>query len=217
MLGTLLLPAAAPAVWAAVTNTPSPTPIGPTLTPSPGPSPTPGPSGTPAPPPSGSLALTIAKTANTLVGNTGSLVEFTITVSNPSNEDAQNVAAYDPLPPELGFVSVSCTQGNAWFDGGPRVVNMNLGTLAAGQTVTCTLVTRVNDNAQPPNVIVNNATLLSGGSAVVTTSDVVIQTVPGTLPQTGFPPLSEIAPTLFIAALALVLPIIAWRLLRRRA
>ncbi|MGQ0605313.1 MAG: DUF11 domain-containing protein [Anaerolineales bacterium] len=217
VLGALLLSSAAPAVLAAVTNTPSPTPVTPTPT---GPTPTPGPGSTPStppPPPSGAIALIIAKTGNALVANVGSLVEFTITVTNPSTEDVQNVAAYDPLPPELGFVSASCTQGDAWFDGGPRVVNFNLLTIVAGQAVTCTLVTRVNDNAQPPNPIVNNATLLSNGTIIRTTSNVVIQTVPGTLPQTGFAPLSEAAPTILIAALALLLPLAAWWLLRRFA
>jgi uncharacterized repeat protein (TIGR01451 family) len=212
LIGAVLLPAAVPAVLAAVTNTPSPTPItstpGPTETPG-----TPGPTETPGPPSSG-IDLDFSKTASSNVANVGALIEFTLTVRNLGSEDAPNVVMSDGLDLALGYVGANCSQGEVAYDGVNRVVNFNLGTINAGQTVTCTLQTRVNDNVQPPNPILNTASLIVNNTLRRTSNQITLQTVPDLLPQTGFAPGPW--PTIGLALLAAALPLGVWWLLRRR-
>ena len=210
LVSALLLPAAAPVVLAAVTNTPSPTPVTPTPT---GPTPTPGPTETPGPI-IGAIDLDFTKSASTNVANAGTLIDFTLTVRNLGSIDAPNILMSDALDPALGYIGASCTQGDVSFDGVNRVVNFNLGTVNAGQTVSCTLQTRVNDNVQPPNPILNSAALIINNTLRRTSNQIELRTVPGELPQTGFAP--EPWPTMALALLAASLPLGVWWLLRRR-
>ncbi|MFD2033961.1 hypothetical protein ACFSKL_04110, partial [Belliella marina] len=80
-------------------------------------------------------ALNITKTATSATVVAGENISYTITVSNAGPSDAQDVTVTDVLPAGTGFVSA--TNGGTEAGG---TVTWNLGTLAAGESVTVDLV-----------------------------------------------------------------------------
>ena len=76
------------------------------------------------------IDLIINKTSNITVAGVNSLINFTISVTNPSEVNATNVVVLDNLPDGLEFVNA--TEGYTIDN---DVVNWHLGTLAKGETV----------------------------------------------------------------------------------
>lgn len=76
--------------------------------------------------------LNITKTVNKAQVNPGTTVTYTVTVSNTGNDQAINVVLTDTLPTGFTFV-----------DGGTSTKTFNLGTIAAGASVTTTYVVNV--------------------------------------------------------------------------
>lgn len=85
----------------------------------------------------------------------GDTLTYTLTVSNPLSADLTGVVLRDPLNPHLEFVSA---EGGTLSEG---VVTWNIGTLAAGQTVTRTLVARVLASTPDDTVIDNSFSFTS--------------------------------------------------------
>jgi uncharacterized repeat protein (TIGR01451 family) len=90
----------------------------------------------------------------------GQLVTYTLVIRNVGNQDATNVIVTDTLPPNTTFVS-SSSQGT--FSNG--VISGNIGTLAAGKSVTITGTLQVN-NPLPAGVtsITNTVTVHDDGT-----------------------------------------------------
>lgn len=86
---------------------------------------------------------TLADGATVAVGDT---VTYTLVVHNPYNRDLVNVEISDPIPAHVNFVSAS-SGGVVSGAPGAEVVTWKLGTLAAGETRTFTIVTKVSDRA----------------------------------------------------------------------
>ncbi|MFD2035060.1 gliding motility-associated C-terminal domain-containing protein, partial [Belliella marina] len=82
-----------------------------------------------------SADLDIVKTATSATVVAGENISYTITVSNAGPSDAQDVTVTDVLPSGTGFVSAD----NGGTEAGGTVI-WNLGTLAAGESVTVNLV-----------------------------------------------------------------------------
>ena len=106
--------------------------------------------------------LEIEKTsvANT---NAGGSIAYTITYRNTGTDQATNVQIEDHLPPEMTFVSASPTNigpadTSGVLPGGGGVVKWNLGTLAAQQSGSLTLV------AEAPKITPNGTQLFNSAS-----------------------------------------------------
>ncbi|HRW53784.1 MAG TPA: hypothetical protein P5081_12940 [Phycisphaerae bacterium] len=83
----------------------------------------------------------------------GVQLNYTLTMENLGPDSATGVVVTDAIPPELHFVGCFPTLGACSFSAG--VVTWNVGTLAAGSSVTATL--RVNVDGGARGVITNSA------------------------------------------------------------
>ena len=81
----------------------------------------------------------------------GQNLTYTITVTNEGPSDAQNVSVANSLPTGLALVSGSPTAGT-WTS-----PSWNVGTLAAGESATLVLVTKVNFNVSDGTVLINTS------------------------------------------------------------
>lgn len=91
---------------------------------------------------SGSNSLAFFKGATPAVASVGDNVTWTITVSNNTNGTQSNVSFVDNVPSELDIVSASATAGSVQIQG--QQVLFEIDSLAAGQSVTITIVTTIN-------------------------------------------------------------------------
>lgn len=208
-LSLSILPAGA-APLAGFTDTPT---AAPSDTPPPPP-----PTNTAAPPPPPTAVVTdpvIVKGGDPENAPVGSVVTFNITVSNPSGVDVPNVSVVDPLAPEFDYLGGSSTQGTVIYDGGTRTVTFNIGTLAANQAVNLSIQARINETAQPGQAISNVAQVLEGGTPHGSSNTVITNVVPEAMPGTGLPPEPSPLPTIVLAVIAALLPLLGWLGLRR--
>jgi len=173
--------------------------------------------GAPPPPPPTAVITdpVIVKGGDPENAPVGAVVTFNITVSNPSGVDVPNVSVVDPLPTQLDYLSGSTTQGTVIYDAGTHTVNFTIGTLAANQVVNLVIQTRINSTAQPGQTIVNMAQVQESGVTSSSSNTVVTNVVPGEMPGTGLPPEPSAAPTIFLAVIAALLPLLGWLGLRR--
>src|SRR5207237_7212776 len=74
----------------------------------------------------------------------GSAITYAITVANSGPSDAQAVTMTDTLPAGVAFVSASFSQGTTSNTG--NTVTANICTVAAGATVTGTIVVTPTDD-----------------------------------------------------------------------
>ncbi len=81
----------------------------------------------------------------------GNRLTYTMVVTNNGPDTATNVVATDSLPSEVTFVSATSTQGTC---SGTRAVSCQIGTMAAGATVTITIVVRPTATGRITNVVV---------------------------------------------------------------
>lgn len=92
----------------------------------------------------GTPAISVSKTTSATEVAPGAQIPYTITVRNTGDGDAKNVEVTDKLPSSLTYVSSSA---GGSYDGGSHSVSWTIDTLAAGQSVTRTLVAQVADDA----------------------------------------------------------------------
>jgi uncharacterized repeat protein (TIGR01451 family)/LPXTG-motif cell wall-anchored protein len=142
--------------------------------------------------------LLVTKTANPPFAQPGTVVTWTITVTNPTSSAFSNVTFTDVMPPEVEVLSATATSGTVTING--QNVVFSQASLAPGATVTVTAVTRIRANTAVPFIIRNQL-----GAAVATVVSVNV------LPSTG-----EIPP-LVIAGVGAGLVGIVFLWLRRRA
>jgi uncharacterized repeat protein (TIGR01451 family) len=108
--------------------------------------------------------LSIVKSASPTQITLGSgNITWTIVVTNHGPDTDDNVTVNDPLPAGTTFVSVSTTKGSCT---GGAIISCSLGTMAAGESVTITLVT----TPTRAGTLVNNVTVV-GSKPEVTTNN----------------------------------------------
>lgn len=137
--------------------------------------------------------LSVSKTTVTTSTTNGSIVDYTITVSNAGPSTATNVVVTDTLPASLQFISATPTQGTC---NAASPVVCNLGTILASENATITLSTRV---------VAASGTITNTASATATESAAASATTPP-LPVTSaaeVPTLSEWMLLLMAAMLAI--------------
>jgi uncharacterized repeat protein (TIGR01451 family) len=97
------------------------------------------------------IDLAITKAGSPASQNLGAgNITWTIVVTNNGPDTATGVTTSDPMPAGNTFVSVTTTQGTCT---GGAILNCSLGTIAAGGTVTITLVTTPTVAATVTNVV----------------------------------------------------------------
>lgn len=102
-------------------------------------------------------SVTITKDDGKTIVTPGEETTYTITVTNSSaSAAAQDVIVTDALPEELEFVSAS---NGGVFDKDAQTVTWDLGTIAAGGSVSVTITAKVKDSVPADTEIVNIATV----------------------------------------------------------
>lgn len=105
--------------------------------------------------------LAIDKEIDEAAAVPGEQLHFTIVVTNTGPTTAEDVVFTDELPPEVGFVSATASNGaqvfrsiSDDFEGGTSVerLSADLGDMAAGATVTINIVTDVRQNLSSDKV-----------------------------------------------------------------
>jgi uncharacterized repeat protein (TIGR01451 family) len=110
------------------------------------------------------IDLVIVKDATSPTKLNGT-VTYTMTVTNKGPDTATDVQLADPAPAGIEYQSASPSQGSCSV--GPALVTCNLGTLAAGQTVTIT----VSAKATSVGTHVNTATVTGSGGRETNPAD----------------------------------------------
>jgi uncharacterized repeat protein (TIGR01451 family) len=149
----------------------------------------------------GEADLSITKTTNVTQTQTGSTINYTITVTNNGPDPALNVIVNDNLPTGLQFVSATPSQGTC---AGTDPFSCSLGTLANGASATIALQALVTATS---GTITNTATVDSDtddgdGTDNTGSSPATPVTPPGASEATGIPTLSEWALMALIGMLA---------------
>ena len=157
----------------------------------------------------------ITKLVNVQLAQVGDPVQFTITAFNPNAVEVRSVVVVDPLPPEVDYLSATTTQGSFFYDANTHTLTFDLGTLAAGQTATMVIQTRVNALGQPQQEVRNTATLWVSGRNIGDSNTVVVRLIPSQIPEAGLTPETSSSLTWMLAALAASLPLAGWQVWRR--
>jgi uncharacterized repeat protein (TIGR01451 family) len=89
----------------------------------------------------GLVDLAVTKTGAPNPVSEGANITWTMVVTNNGPDTDTGVTVSDPLPAGTTFVSVSTTRGTCT---GGAIISCNLGTMAAGESITITLVTTAN-------------------------------------------------------------------------
>ncbi len=150
----------------------------PVLTEAPPPTPTPTPTDTPQPLPELALDLT----TDPPWAIPGREVAFQLTISNTSAIDAEGVTVRDELPPVITPGEVQAPQGTSEQTG--QIVEIALGTVAAGSSVELTIMGIVAPDA-PPGEIIDNIIEVATKEGLRLSIGVSIPLPPAYLPPTG--------------------------------
>jgi uncharacterized repeat protein (TIGR01451 family) len=127
----------------------------------------------------------------------GDSVVFSFTVSNPNAFDVSNIVAIDAVPPELEVLGASAPIGAVVVNG--QTVEFTLGALAANQSVTVTVNTRIRESVQTPFVLVNEVCGRYDAAPQVCATATVLSVAE--LPGTGETPLWRNPLLLIMAAI----------------
>ena len=114
-------------------------------------------------PPQVDLSITKSASPTEITLGKGNIT-WTIVVKNNGPDTDTGVKTADPLPAGTTFVSVSTTKGTCT---GGSIINCTIGTMAAGETVTITLVTTPTQ----AGTLVNNVTVVGDVPEVTTNNN----------------------------------------------
>lgn len=140
----------------------------------------------PAPPGPGSPPLSVVKQANRQQANIGDTVVFTVNVTNTGGAPIDDVVVTDDINAALDVVQVTSTRGVVTVTG--NRVEVAIGTMNPGETVTITITTRVSQRAVAGTTIPNVAVAASPATGSVPSN--VVEVAIG-LGVDQLPPLGE--------------------------
>ena len=165
-------------LYAPLTQTQGDTAAIPILAEIPPPTPTSTPTDTPQPLPE----LTLDLTTDPPWAIPGRQVAFQLTISNTSAIDAEGVTVRDELPPVIAPGEVQAPQGTSEQAG--QIVQIDLGTVAAGSSVEITITGTVAPDA-PSGEIIDNIIEVTATGGLRMSIGVSIPLPPAYLPPTG--------------------------------
>lgn len=111
----------------------------------------------------------------------GDPVSWTITVTNTSSAAATNLVISDHVPAQVSILGASASRGTVTRNG--SAVSLVVDILQPGESITMTIDGRLPGDLEPPYLITNTATLLSGGQQVGAAGSTIISAQ--TMPSTG--------------------------------
>jgi uncharacterized repeat protein (TIGR01451 family) len=126
------------------------------------------------------LAITKSGSPATQVLTSSSTITWTMVVTNNGPDTDTGVKVSDPMPAGNTYVSSSTTQGTCT---GGATLNCDLGTMAAGATVTITLVTKPSE----PGTQTNTAVVMGDKPETNLTNNTATASVELTVPKPFLP------------------------------
>jgi len=130
------------------------------------------------------VAMSITKSVSPQQAGVNQNLNFTLQVKNSGSSDASSVVVVDSFPTYLDIVSVNTNQGTTSTSG--RTVQINIGTLDAGDSVRITINTKVNSTATTNQTATNFATMTFNGNQTIQSNTVSPKVIGSQLPTTGF-------------------------------
>ncbi len=110
-----------------------------------------------------------------LTARPGDGIEFTISVTAPTNTNLNNVIVTDSLPAGMTYTVRSTTVNNATIaNDGIVSGGLNIGTIAAGQTAKIVFYATVNANVSANQIIINTASARADNVGLVNSNPVQI-------------------------------------------
>ncbi|MEG2810939.1 MAG: DUF3794 domain-containing protein [Clostridium sp.] len=100
--------------------------------------------------------ITVEKAVDKAYADFGEEVEYTLTITNTGNVDAENVTLIDSIPSGTTFVPGSVTVGGVPQPGEDPSVGVNVGTIAPGASVVVTFKVLVGNTFPVPNPFLNS-------------------------------------------------------------
>jgi fimbrial isopeptide formation D2 family protein len=131
----------------------------------------------PAPAPANPVGLTIIITVEPESIQIGDPISFTITITNPTSQDINDVVLIDNLPDVFTVITATSSQGTVSING--NLVSATIGTIPAQQTVTVTI------NAEATRVALQAESCNQASVGNTQSNQVCPSVFPLQLPQTG--------------------------------
>jgi uncharacterized repeat protein (TIGR01451 family)/fimbrial isopeptide formation D2 family protein len=107
----------------------------------------------------GKTVAIVTDTAPTGVANSGDVLEYTVTLKNSGSSTVNNVVFTDPIPANTTYVSTSVTTSQGTLNTPATAVNVSVGSMLPGATVTITFRVTINANVANGVVISNQGTV----------------------------------------------------------
>src|SRR6185369_883371 len=117
-----------------------------------------------------------------LIARSGDGIEFTITVTAPTNANLSNVVVSDLLPSGLHYTAGSTTVNNVATGDGFTTGGLNIGTIYAGQSSKIVFYATVNTGLAVNQILINTATARADNVSPVNSNPVQITIVNNILP-----------------------------------
>ncbi len=143
--------------------------------------------------------LSISKTSNSSIAQIGDSVIYNITINNPTQFTTNNVIVTDVVDPRIDILNVNSTAGTTTNNG--NIVTVQIPMVDANQTITISIIGRVNAQAVAGNAIDNTASLTGEDIDARSSNTATVQLVPNQIPTTG--DLSQ-APTPWMGIIAAI-------------
>ncbi len=190
-----------------------------TAPPTPTPTPVPAPTATPVPFQAQAQSLTapaITKVGDRSVATIGDVVTYTINATNTNNAVLTGAVVTDVLDSRLDYVSATASRGNVGYDASTRTVRIDLGDMAAGETIAITLTVRINNTAAAPDRIDNVADVIASNAAGARSTPASVQLIPNQIPTTGLYGAEPGAYAAYAVVFALLLANLATVIVKRK-
>jgi uncharacterized repeat protein (TIGR01451 family) len=115
----------------------------------------------------------------------GAILEFTLTISNPTEQTLTNVQVIDPLPTEVDFIDAFVESGSYNYDADSHTFSFNTPSFAPGETITIIIQVVVNGSGTAPAQFINKAILTSSEYGQIESNTISLFSIPSGVPVTG--------------------------------